>query len=91
MTEDVFTRIMREEGVDFPEAVRIAERLAAHADPRQMSLPDVVSLDYARGYSAGLEASYFDDGFPERECDHCGKPYRGPAVYCSLECALADA
>lgn len=35
--------------------------------------------------------SYQDGSFPERECDRCGKPYRGPAVYCSLECAVADA
>jgi ribosomal protein S27AE len=36
-------------------------------------------------------ASYRDDRFAERACDRCGKPYRGPAVYCSLACALADA
>jgi hypothetical protein len=35
--------------------------------------------------------AYRDDRFAERSCDHCGKPYRGPAVYCSLECAVADA
>jgi hypothetical protein len=34
---------------------------------------------------------YRDDSFPERDCDHCGKPYRGPAVYCSLDCAVSDA
>ena len=34
---------------------------------------------------------YRDEGSPERACDHCGKLYRGPAVYCSLACALADA
>lgn len=34
---------------------------------------------------------YQDDRFVERPCDKCGKPYRGPAVYCSLECALEDA
>jgi hypothetical protein len=36
-------------------------------------------------------ASYRDDGFPERHCDRCSMLYRGPAVYCSLECAVADA
>lgn len=36
-------------------------------------------------------ASYHDDGFPARACDHCGRIYRGPAVYCSLRCALDDA
>ena len=35
--------------------------------------------------------AYRDDAFEPRECDHCGKQYRGPAVYCSLECAIADA
>jgi hypothetical protein len=38
-----------------------------------------------------LEASYRDDTFPERLCDRCGTLYRGPAVYCSLQCALDDA
>lgn len=36
-------------------------------------------------------ASYADDAFEARACDHCGKPYRGPAVYCSLQCAMVDA
>jgi hypothetical protein len=35
--------------------------------------------------------AYRDETFPERACDKCGKLYRGPAVYCSLTCALADA
>jgi len=34
---------------------------------------------------------YRDACYSERPCDHCGKPYRGPAVYCSLTCALSDA
>jgi hypothetical protein len=34
---------------------------------------------------------YQNDRFEERACDHCGNPYRGPAVYCSLACAQADA
>lgn len=38
-----------------------------------------------------VEASYRDDTFEPRKCDHCGKPYRGPAVYCSLTCAISDA
>jgi len=38
-----------------------------------------------------IEAMYADERFDERACDHCGKPYRGPAVYCSLKCAQADA
>jgi hypothetical protein len=36
-------------------------------------------------------AAYRDDAYPERQCDYCGRLYRGPAVYCSLDCALADA
>lgn len=34
---------------------------------------------------------YRDMTFAERGCDHCGQKYQGPAVYCSLECALEDA
>ena len=37
------------------------------------------------------EAAYRNDKFPERACDHCGSLYRGPAVYCSLGCAIEDA
>jgi hypothetical protein len=33
---------------------------------------------------------YRNDIFPERACDRCGQMYRGPAVYCSLKCAIAD-
>jgi phosphoenolpyruvate-protein kinase (PTS system EI component) len=36
-------------------------------------------------------AAYQDPRFSERVCDKCGKRYRGPAVYCSIECAEADA
>lgn len=34
---------------------------------------------------------YIDDSYPERNCDYCGKLYRGPAVYCSHTCAMKDA
>ena len=37
------------------------------------------------------ENPYRDPSFPERKCDRCEKPYRGPAVYCSLKCATEDA
>lgn len=36
-------------------------------------------------------AAYRDASHPARACDHCRRLYRGPAVYCSLRCALADA
>ena len=35
-------------------------------------------------------AAYRDDTFEPRKCDYCGQEYRGPAVYCSLECATDD-
>jgi hypothetical protein len=34
---------------------------------------------------------YRDDSYPERNCDYCGNLYKGPAVYCSHECAIKDA
>jgi len=37
-----------------------------------------------------ISASYRDDTFEPRKCDYCGEQYRGPAVYCSLECATDD-
>lgn len=38
-----------------------------------------------------VKDAYFDPRFLARGCDNCGKVYNGPAVYCSLACALADA
>jgi hypothetical protein len=35
--------------------------------------------------------AYIDPWCPARRCDRCGEPYQGPAVYCSLACAEADA
>lgn len=37
------------------------------------------------------EAAYVNPDWPPRACDHCGKEYHGPAVFCSLTCALAEA
>jgi hypothetical protein len=42
-------------------------------------------------YCESADDAYRDVRLEERVCDRCGKPYRGPAVYCSLACALADA
>jgi hypothetical protein len=33
---------------------------------------------------------YRNDFYAPRDCDYCGRSYRGPAVYCSLKCAIAD-
>jgi hypothetical protein len=41
--------------------------------------------------AAGPTDDAYHDRLEERACDHCGKPYHGPAVYCSFACALADA
>jgi hypothetical protein len=41
--------------------------------------------------TAELVDPYRDDSFPPRQCDFCEETYQGPAVYCSLECAIKDA
>jgi hypothetical protein len=68
--------------VDDPPAIR----------PRPLSDPCAICGRPWRQCECGepLDA-YRDDRFAERGCDRCGKAYRGPAIYCSLECALADA
>lgn len=35
--------------------------------------------------------AYRDKDAESRACDFCDGTYRGPAVYCSIECAEADA
>ena len=57
------------------------------SETRQPPLSDVER----RRRRAALDAAYRDEKYPERACDCCGKLYRGPAVYCSLACAVADA
>jgi hypothetical protein len=66
-----------------------------------LSAPDSARADTVDGRAlespvilASVEAArraYCDAGFPERPCDHCGELYKGPAVYCCLDCALAGA
>ncbi len=55
-------------------------------DLERLPLPELDTVrTLARAY-----ARYRDSSFPERNCDNCRKPYKGPAVYCCLGCALAD-
>lgn len=44
-----------------------------------------------RAYKRFAVDGYRDPYWPERDCDRCGKPYRGPAVFCSFACAIGDA
>jgi hypothetical protein len=65
--------------------------------------PDKGSMDGAERFVSSLlpalpdratkfaRASYRDDSCSPRACDNCNRTYRGPAVYCSFECAIADA
>lgn len=48
-------------------------------------------IDDALAARRRAEAAYSAPGYPPRRCDRCGQGYVGPAVYCSLTCALADA
>jgi hypothetical protein len=41
-------------------------------------------------WGARINAGYRDPTCQERRCDRCGEHYRGPAVYCSHACAVAD-
>lgn len=43
------------------------------------------------GENACNDDPYTDPAYTSRPCDRCGKWYRGPAVYCSRECAIEDA
>ena len=58
--------------------------------PSWEELPAARQAELVEGSRQSM-ASYVDASKPERECEYCGRLYRGPAVYCSLQCALADA
>jgi hypothetical protein len=49
------------------------------------------SSDHIGDVTKMAEAAYRDDKFEPELCHHCGVSYRGPALYCSLTCAIADA
>jgi len=48
-----------------------------------------VALSQPRQFRAGNP--YHDPACPVRPCDHCGAAYTGPALYCSMLCAISDA
>lgn len=62
---------------------------------KRMTMSYTEFLSFARDLFEASKAvapdAYRDDTLEPRECDKCGKLYRGPAVYCSLTCALSDA
>lgn len=51
-----------------------------------------LSADEARQLAgkARAMAAYRDNTWPEKACERCEKPYKGPAIYCSLHCAELD-
>lgn len=48
-------------------------------------------LEEVAAMCAKRNEAYRDDSCSERNCDYCDEPYRGNAVYCSFDCARADA
>jgi hypothetical protein len=75
---------------DLAEIIATLRRLDADQKLFVVTITDADgSMD--QGTTAFARAAYRDDSFPARLCDRCGTPYRGPAVYCSLACAVADA
>jgi len=76
--------------------VVLAHRNSAKGGPDRHRLLQVFGIelppaDEATATRERAARAYFDVGFPDRPCDHCGEVYRGPAVFCSLDCALASA
>lgn len=82
---------MKTDGAALPPGFRtrmVDDRLiVAHPDAAPVALQIVNGLIQI----VALVDPYRDDSFPTRDCDNCGRPYRGPAVYCSLACAQGDA
>lgn len=68
----------------------VEEASAAAASGLSFGEAALIAFDEAAS-RVRAEAAYQDDSFEPRICDRCGREYRGPAVYCSLACALADA
>jgi len=54
-----------------------------------VAAPDYGVIFYAE--RIGKPHPYRDKSCLARPCDRCDKVYRGPAVYCSFQCAVDDA
>ncbi len=65
--------------------ITIRELPRGERDEMRAHLYDLDAMTY--WIKAGC---YCDETFPERPCDYCATPYRGPSVYCCLDCAQAD-
>jgi len=84
-------------GVPKGEVV-MAHRNSARGGPDRRRLREVFGIDLPPpsdpvAARERVAARYFDPSSPDRRCERedCGETYRGPAVYCSLYCALLDA
>lgn len=53
-------------------------------------LTELFELSQTQIQSAAIRA-YRDPKHVPRRCDRCNHLYRGPALHCSLSCAVADA
>ena len=71
----------------FP-AMRIVCVQCIEPHTREVLVPGALDEPFE---SVPAAKAYRDARYPERACDRCGGLYRGPAVYCSLDCAVADA
>jgi hypothetical protein len=74
-----------------PDAPSVDDDEEIKMKPCPECIGGIASCCDAAGSSAAPDDPYRDDIFPERLCDFCSRLYRGPAVYCSRECAVADA
>lgn len=61
----------------------------------QIVLQDLMRLDYHELNEVFMmvraRAAFRSERYEMRPCDHCGRPYQGPSVYCSLRCACVAA
>ncbi len=74
--------------LDFPPNVQTWDesmRQIAHMLPRLTTVEIMEVVTFVK-----VRASYRDYACDVRQCFHCNKSYRGPAVYCSLACAAVD-
>lgn len=60
-------------------------------DPPGLTRREAAKLATEYYRTKRADHAYSDPRYPPRPCDGCGKVYTGPALYCSLCCAAADA
>jgi hypothetical protein len=74
-----------------PPRCAICSTLREHIPPEERAELRQELYDVEAKLYWATKGCWEDEAYAERKCDACPKMYRGPSMYCSLDCAQGDA